>query len=142
MEEDVDVYRWTGENYLCQLFARDKIAVGGGNHSEDDVDNDEAEGVNGSDGFGFVMDRDLKRGSSGPCRTYGNPCLVPGCDEGHSGDFDVANVEVWALTPFLFEADAERSERNIRFRQQSVAGKDTSKIFLAPSSESPLSQFL
>lgn len=120
IEEDIEVYNWTGENYLCQLFAKDKIAVGGGST--------DAEG----DGFGFIMGDQLKRGSSGPCKTYGNPCLVPGTE---GGEFTVANVEVWALTPFLFESDAERSDRNVRFREESINKK-------APSDESPWSIFL
>ncbi|KAL9180476.1 hypothetical protein ACHAXT_010929 [Thalassiosira profunda] len=111
-EEDIEVYNWTGKNYLCQLLAHDKLAVGGGS-----VDK-------GSDGFGFVINEQLERGSSCPCETYGNPCLVPGTE---GGQFEVANIEVWALTPFCFEADAERSERNVRLREQSVSQMATSK---------------
>lgn len=104
-EEDIKTYRWTGENDFCQLFANDMIAVGGGFM------------VAGGGGFDFVICDELKRGSSSPCKTYmaidGNPCLV---SDSEYGEFLLANIEIWALTPFLFEADAERSERSIRFR--------------------------
>jgi len=108
MEEDIQVYPWTGENDFCQLFANDKIAVGGG--AMDDARE--------YGGFGFVVDGDLHRGSSYPCKTYGNPCLVSCVEDG--GKFVVANMEVWALTPFLFEADAERSEQSIKYREENA----------------------
>jgi len=120
IEEDIETYHWTGDNEFCQLFDTDKLAVGGGS----------IDGGEGGSGFGFVIDEQLSRGSSSPCRTYGNPCLVPGSKH---GIFQVSNVEVWALTPFLFEADAERSERSIHAREKSMTE--------TPSSESPWSQF-
>ena len=56
-EEDIEVFKWTGENEYCQLLASDRLAVGGGS------------------GFGLCIDQDLLTGSSAPCETYGNPCL-------------------------------------------------------------------
>ena len=121
-EEQIDIFKWSGENEMCQLFCHDKIAVGGGN-------SDNSKGV----GFGFIIGDQVYRGSSSECKTYGNPILTTDSEGG--GKFEVANLEVWALTPFLLEADAERSERASLFRKMNVEGQ-------SPSSQSPWSQFL
>lgn len=97
-EGDVEVFRWTGENDECQLLSRDRIAAGSGM-------------VEGGDGFGFIVQDSLSMGSSSPCLTYANPCLVSSAN----GRFEVANMEVWAMTPFLFTSEAESSEATIRF---------------------------
>lgn len=107
-ESDVSIYRWTGENDDCQLLSHDRIAAGGGMMTE------------GSDGFGLIVQDNLSTGSSGPCLTYGNPCLVSSTD----GQFEVANIEVWAMTPFLFSADAERTQATIRFVNQNLNSGD------------------
>lgn len=108
-ERDIEVFRYSGENDLCQLLTSDKLAVGGD-----------------GDGFGLVVDEDLYRGGTGPCVTYGSPALVEG------GAFEVANLEVWSMTPFLFVSEAERSEESLRYREENTC----------PSSSSPWSQFL
>lgn len=101
-EGDIEVFWWTGENELCMLLADDKIAAGGG-----------TVGRSGA-GFGFALDGNLTVGSSGPCLTYGNPCLV-GDDSGKDGGmFEVANMEIWAMTPHFFVADAEKCERSMK----------------------------
>mmetsp|Transcript_27328 Transcript_27328/g.74769 ORF Transcript_27328/g.74769 Transcript_27328/m.74769 type:complete len:139 (-) Transcript_27328:564-980(-) len=94
----VEVFPLTGANELCQLVADDKIACGGG-----------VVGTEG-DGFGILLNKDLLSGSSSPCLTYGNPQL---CSDGMR--FEVANLEVWALTPHLFASDAEKSEKMLQF---------------------------
>lgn len=94
-ESDVEIFRWTGENDLCQLFSNNRIAAGGGG------------------GFGFIVEDELSNGNSSPCMTYGNTCLVSSQD----GRFEVANMEVWCMTPFLFAEEAEKSETTLRFIQ-------------------------
>jgi len=96
----VDVFPYTGANDMCQLFANDKIACGGG-----------IKGGAG-DGFGLLLEGDMLRGSSDPCQTYDNPPL---CGDDGGRCFEVANIEVWSLTPFLFVADAEKSEKALQF---------------------------
>ena len=97
-EEDIEVYHWTGETEECQLFGDDRLAAGGGM-----VDN--------KGGFGFIMEGDLSSGTSAPCLAYGNPCLV----NARSGRFEVANFEVWTMTPYLLQNDAEKAEKSIKF---------------------------
>jgi len=119
-EGEIEVFRWTGLNDLCMLFGDDKIAAGGGMIA------------GGSRGFGFIVEDGLLRGFTGPCETYENPCLLAKPAEfasSNDGRFEVANMEVWAMTPFLFAAEAEESENNLRFLHQntkhSAWGDDT-----------------
>ena len=124
-ESDVDIYSWTGDNELCQLFADDKIACGGG-----------VLGV--GDGFGIVLESDLLSGSSSPCVTYANPSLCSLDGEGNDGGmFEVANLEVWCLTPFMFVADAEKSEESLQFIKDNEY-----TLGETPSTTSPWSNFL
>ena len=115
----IDVYRWTGENDLCQLFADDKIACGGGVVGGD------------GDGFGILLENDLLSGSSSPCVTYNNPSLRSSTSSSRSSSrsvstsddehrFEVANIEVWGLTPFMFVADAERSEHSMQYMKENT----------------------
>ncbi|KAG7354787.1 TLD domain containing protein [Nitzschia inconspicua] len=98
-EGEIEVYPWTGANDECQIFSDTRIGAGGG-----------------GDGFGFMIVDGLWRGSSSPCSTYDNPCLVSSSD----GTFEVANLEVWAMTPFLLVEDAERSEASRQFISETM----------------------
>jgi len=124
----IDVYPWTGKNDFCQLFDDDNIACGGGI-------------VDTGDGFGIILNSDLLSGSSSSCITYGNPSLVTLDGEqlsvSHDGQFEVANIEVWALTPYMFVADAEKSENSLKFLQDNSFGNGGT-----PSTSSAWSNFL
>ena len=102
-EGDIDVFHWTGENDLCQLLTDEKIACGGGT-------------VGTGDGFGIVLEDNLLRVSSSPCVTYDNPCLSP--DPSLDCTFEVANMEVWSMTPHLFVSDAEKAELQMQFIEE------------------------
>lgn len=115
-EEDIEVYRWTGETDDCQLFGDDRLAAGGGM-------------VNGNGGFGFILDGDLTRGVSGPSLAYGNPPLV----SNSSGRFEVANLEVWTMTPFLFASEAEKAEKSLRFIHENLVNPHGDKASAAHS---------
>mmetsp|Transcript_34323 Transcript_34323/g.38429 ORF Transcript_34323/g.38429 Transcript_34323/m.38429 type:complete len:936 (-) Transcript_34323:72-2879(-) len=122
----IDVYPWTGKNEFCQLFDNDNIACGGGI-------------VDAGDGFGIILNSDLLSGSSSSCITYGNPSLVTldGEQLSHDGNqFEVANIEVWALTPYMFVADAEKSENSLKFLRDNSFNEET------PSTTSAWSNFL
>jgi hypothetical protein len=106
VEGEVEVYRWTGQNEDCQLFSDERLAVGGG-----------------GEGFGFVVEDGLWRGTSSPCSTYDNPILV----SSPNGKFEIATMEGWCMTPFLFVEDAEKSEARLRFiRENTVPNSLTS----------------
>jgi len=78
-EEEVTVYKWTGENTLFQLLdvKNSRLALGGG-------------GLGGQ--FGLCIDDDFTCGTTGPCETYGNR---EGLCEG--GVFDIVGFEVYGF---------------------------------------------
>lgn len=106
LESNVEVFKWTGADDVVQICSGGHIAVGGGG----DVSDVE------SAGFGFMIEDDLLRGSSGSCETFGNPCLCPRSIEG--GVFEIANLEVWTTTPFMFAEDAEKNEMMKMFLEE------------------------
>jgi len=63
-------------------------------------------------------------------------CTLDG-EESLDGQFEVANIEVWALTSYMFVADAEKSEKSLKLlKDNSFAEGET------PSTTSPWSNFL
>jgi len=110
LESNVEVFKWTGADDVIQVCSGGHIAAGGGG---DLTDAD-------SGGFGFMIEDDLLRGSSGSCETFGNPCLCPRSIEGggHAGVFEIANLEVWTTTPFMFAEDAEKNEMMKMFLEE------------------------
>eukprot|EP00612_Vaucheria_litorea_P002231 CAMPEP_0171456694 /NCGR_PEP_ID=MMETSP0945-20130129/3069_1 /TAXON_ID=109269 /ORGANISM="Vaucheria litorea, Strain CCMP2940" /LENGTH=540 /DNA_ID=CAMNT_0011982151 /DNA_START=449 /DNA_END=2071 /DNA_ORIENTATION=- len=47
---------------------------------------------------GLKIHEGLVRGSSGPCATFGNPCLVAGSGRNGKKEFDISCVEVYAFS--------------------------------------------
>lgn len=66
-------YKWTRANNYFQFGAADSIAVGGGDH------------------FALYLDNELQYGISGPCTTFGSPCLAS------RDEFEIVQVEVWGF---------------------------------------------
>lgn len=95
LENDIEVFSWTGSNYLTQLCDEDKIALGGGSIGNSD-----------HDGFGLLIESDILNGESNPCATFNNPSL---CHSNESG-FEIVNLEVWTLTPTLTVEEADKME--------------------------------
>ena len=58
----------------------------------------------------------LTSGSSSTSETFGNPCLVHTDKRGE--EFEIANVELWALTPHETISAAERSEMKSLFLEE------------------------
>jgi len=119
LESELDVYPATGANDYYQLCTSDKIAIGGGGMMDSEHINEDDEMAYSSvgGGFGFSIDYDLLTGSSSPCTTFNNPCL---CNRkaGAAGDvFQIANLEVWTLTPCSTLKEAEKLELGKLFLQ-------------------------
>lgn len=95
LENDIEVFSWTGSNYLTQLCDEDKIALGGGSIGNSD-----------HDGFGLLIKSDILNGESNPCATFLNPSL---CHSNES-EFEIVNLEVWTLTPTLTVEEADKME--------------------------------
>lgn len=127
-EGDIDIFPWTGENDECQLLGHDRMAAGGGYVATD----------SGRDGFGFIIENNLSSGSSSPCQTYGNTCLVSSPD----GRFEVANMEVWCMTHFLFAADALKSESTLRFVKENTTSMSNLPGDAPSSAQSAWTNFL
>jgi Oxidation resistance protein len=96
LESDIEVFAWTGANYLTQLCTDDKIALGGG-------------GTNGGEGgFGLLIEANLLIGQTSRCATFGNPPLSNEHQDGSS--FEIVNLEIWTMTPCNNEEDAQKLE--------------------------------
>uniref|UniRef100_A0A7N0USD9 TLDc domain-containing protein n=2 Tax=Kalanchoe fedtschenkoi TaxID=63787 RepID=A0A7N0USD9_KALFE len=68
------LFRPTGSNRYFYLCLNDLLAVGGGGN------------------FALCLDGDLLSGTSGPCETFGSPCLA------YKPEFNLKNVELWGFT--------------------------------------------
>lgn len=77
--EAVSIYKWTGENEYSQICDVDAGSIGMG----------------GGGAFGFFVQDNFTRGSSGPCQTFSNPTLVVGSDSG--GNFEISDFEVYGF---------------------------------------------
>jgi len=104
VESDVKVYKWTGNNRNVQLTNNDTLAVG-----SDSVEDEQSCTFNAGC-FAFALTKDLGRGTSGPTATFGNPSSLAS-----AGVFEVANVEVWTLSPVDDLEQAEKIELSRQF---------------------------
>ena len=94
----MQVYQWTGANRNVQYVSGNitELALGGGPAEDDEGPSDVViKGAidNGSQDWGFALalNEDLSRGTSSYSTTFGNPSF---------GDvFEIANAEVWTLSP-------------------------------------------
>lgn len=99
MESELAVYPFTGSNNFVQHCSlEDGIGLG-------------------ENAAAIRLDPSLRTGSAAPSETFGNPCLLDPKEE-KSLNFQVANVEVWALTPNDNVKDAEQLELTSFFQQQ------------------------
>ncbi|XP_071493609.1 oxidation resistance protein 1-like [Diadema antillarum] len=74
-EDELEMYRWTGENNFFMKGDVDSICIGGG---EGD--------------FGLWLDGDLYHGRSHACKTFGNETLSS------KEDFIIADMEAWSFS--------------------------------------------
>ena len=140
LESEIDIFFYSGLNDYVQLCTSDKIAVGGG---ELDTTGKEEHGNDGAAaqyvyleegehyGFGIAVADDLLHGTSSPCATFRNPCLVNHSSRGEV--FEIVNLEVWSFTPCDTVDAAERLEMTKFFVQESVL----SSIASSPDCDNP-----
>jgi TLD len=125
MESEVDVYMYSHENEMVQLCTKQRIAVGGGALEAQESDTNPSD----SYGFGLALNEFLRTGSSSPCATFRNPCLVDGGPTDQP--FQIANLEVWTLTPCTTVDAAERLEMSqffIHHQSTTTLGSPTTSI--------------
>ena len=119
LESDIEVYGWSGKNRNVQLLPTydSDLALGGGPPDEDDsapgsvVTDPDGRHDDKYWGFGLVLANDLSKGTSHFSATFNNPALPTT----HKEVFEVANVEVWTLTPLEDEKQAETLEMSRQF---------------------------
>jgi len=105
MESELDVYPWAGDDDCIQLCTPDNLTVGGGSSS----DEKKKEGASASEqGFGLSIERDLLYGTSTGCATFLNPPLS--LEHSDGSQFEIVDLEIWALTPCHTLEDAEKLE--------------------------------
>jgi len=135
LESELDVYPWSGKNYCTQLLHADRLALGAG---EVDLSSSSSSsgggGYSGNNddvvtrrppttaafsngGFGLSLDADLLQGSTSSCATFSNAPLAQLCED---GVFEVANLEVWTLTPCFSEEEALKLELSNLFFQDNL----------------------
>mmetsp|Transcript_30179 Transcript_30179/g.46028 ORF Transcript_30179/g.46028 Transcript_30179/m.46028 type:complete len:447 (-) Transcript_30179:1160-2500(-) len=92
LEKDIDVFKWSGKNYNIQALVSpdDDLVIGSGGDDQGDHFDDQGKGS------GLMINSNLERGVSDGCLTFDSPRL-----NGSNTDalFEIANVEVWTLTP-------------------------------------------
>ena len=137
LESEIDVYAYSGLNDLFQVCDEYRIAIGGGKlipdwataHVGFDTGSpDDYAALAGIDveslergenfGFGLSLDEDLRSGTTSPCGTFRNPCLINNLSKGEM--FEVANLEVWSFTPCSDTNAAERMEMTRYFMEESI----------------------
>ena len=94
-EDDLEVFHYSHLNEDVQLCTHTQLAVGGGIKKLDP-----------SYGFGISLDEDLQKGTTNNCLTFCSPPLSQKHSDGTY--FEIRNIEIWALTPYLSLEDAER----------------------------------
>ena len=110
LESDIEVFAWTGTNYLTQLCTDEKIALGGGGSSDKE----------GS--FGLLIESNLINGSTNWCATFGNPPLMKQQQNGNT--FEIVNLEIWTMTPCNTEEEAEKLEFGRLFLESNRRGQN------------------
>lgn len=108
LESEVEFFEWSGKNRNVQrLVNADSDLIIGGGGPDDKQNGDEKD--DDSHGSGLVLSPCLTRGHSHSCLTFNSPSLLK--DE----LFEIANVEVWTLTPVDTMEQAEKVELGRHF---------------------------
>jgi len=103
LEKDIEVFKWSGKNYNIQALINpnSNIVLGGGGDEQQNDPTATAIDDEGK-GSGLMITSDLEDGSSDPCMTYNSPSLNSTEESTTNKDssmFQIANIEVWTLTP-------------------------------------------
>ena len=110
LESQIDVFPFTSANSKVQFCSREQISLG----------ENEVEDMNNLEGTHFTnaicLNHDMKSGSTSTSETFGNPCLIQSNQRGK--EFEVGNIEVWAMTPHTSVEASVRSEMNMLFLEE------------------------
>lgn len=114
IESKMDVFPFTYRNQHVQLCTTERISLG-----DIEVEGMATEGTHY--GNAIRLNGTLTSGSTSTSETFGNPCLIETDKRGQ--EFEVANIELWAMTPHSTVAAAERAEMKSLFLEEGrIAG--------------------
>ena len=118
MESKIDVFPFTSRNNYVQSCTTSGITLGRGEIKEDgernsdECDTDDSATINHY-GHAIKLDESMATGSTSSSETFGNPCLTK--RESRGEKFEVANVELWAITPHDSVEVADQAEMRALF---------------------------
>jgi hypothetical protein len=132
MESKIDVFPFTSQNNSVQSCTTGGIALGYGEIEEEakmdsepcDTDDSGAQNDKGATspirsshyGHAIKLERSMATGSTSSSETFGSPCLIERDSRGKT--FEVANVELWAMTPHDSVEDADQAEMRALFLEE------------------------
>lgn len=117
-EAEVQVYPYRVGNAAVQYCSKNQLMLGQGEMLLPVSNREDSEHY----GHGLYLDSSLEWGTTSNSETFGNPCLVDSDLRGSK--FEVANLEVWTLTPHSTVHDAETAELSAFFLDGARHGTD------------------
>jgi hypothetical protein len=113
-ESKMDVFPYTYRNQHLQLCTTERISLG-----DIEIEGMATEGTHY--GNAIRLNGTLRSGSTSTSETFGNPCLIHTDKRGQ--EFEVANIELWAMTPHSTVEAAESAEMKSLFLEEGrIAG--------------------
>jgi hypothetical protein len=132
MESKMDVFPFTSQNNYVQSCTTSGIALGYGEIEEEEKRNSEGCDTDDADdsgggvqdetgstshyGHAIKLDKSMATGSTSSSETFGSPCLIE--RESRGKQFEVANVELWTMTPHDSVGDADQAEMRALFLEE------------------------
>eukprot|EP00536_Pseudo-nitzschia_multiseries_P002749 jgi/Psemu1/184296/e_gw1.38.124.1 len=104
MESKMDVFPFTSRNNKVQSCTKNGIALGPNSDPTDHY------------GHAIKLDKSMATGSTSSSETFGSPCLIE--RESRGKRFQVANVELWTMTPHETVEDADQAEMRALFLEE------------------------
>lgn len=109
MESELTVFPYNGRNN-CVQHCGTEDGIGMGEHMS-----------------ALKIDSSLRSGFTGSSETFGNPCLID--PKENKVNFQVANLEVWTLTPYDNVKDAEEAELTTFFQRDNRGQEKSLNVF-------------
>jgi hypothetical protein len=109
-ESKIDVYPYTSKNNKIQFCCKEFLALG-----EGELEDMQVQGGNHF-GNAIRLHSSMASGSTSTSNTFDNPSLIHTDKRGE--EFNVANIELWALTPHTSLEVAVRSEMRSLFLEE------------------------
>jgi len=114
LEKEIEVFKWSGKNYNIQALINhnSNLMIGGGG---DEQENDPTSSPidDEGNGSGLIINSDMEGGTSDSCTTYNSPTLND--TDSKESLFQIANIEVWTLTPVSSLDQAQQLELGRQF---------------------------